>query len=116
MEGARRRVTQLQLKIQQETGGLVVSAGRLSSRKGSCRWLAGSVRGKARTEASRVTQHPGRSQCVLVLLRETEVGGSSCSTAQTGHRPHTWDPVERDGLFLALQQLIVAMEMERNMQ
>lgn len=32
---ARRRVTQLQLKIQQETGGLVVSHGRQSSRKGT---------------------------------------------------------------------------------
>ena len=59
IEGARRRVTQLQLKIQQETGGLVVSDGRLSSRKGSCRRMEGSVREQPRTEASRVTQAPG---------------------------------------------------------
>lgn len=74
------------------------------------------MREKARTEASRVTQDPGRNQCVLVFHKETEVGGSSFSTAETGHCPDTWDPMERDGLFLALQQLIVAMEMERNMQ
>ena len=59
IEGARRRVTQLQLKIQQETGGLVVSDRRLSSRKGSCRRMEGSVRELPRTEASRVTQDPG---------------------------------------------------------
>ena len=59
IEGARRRVTQLQLKIQQETGGLVVSDSRLSSRKGSCRRMEGSVREQPRTEASRVTQAPG---------------------------------------------------------
>lgn len=35
IEGARRRVTQLQLKIQQETGGLVVSDSRHSSRMGT---------------------------------------------------------------------------------
>lgn len=35
MEGARRRVTQLQLKIQQETGGLVVSDDRHSPRQGT---------------------------------------------------------------------------------
>ena len=35
IEGARRRVTQLQLKIQQETGGLVVSDSRYSSRMGT---------------------------------------------------------------------------------
>lgn len=92
----------------------MVSAGRLSSRKGSCRWPAGRAREKARTEASRVTQHPGRSQCVCFTKKQA--GGSSCSTAETGHRPDTWDPMERDGLFLALQQLIVAMGMERDMQ
>uniref|UniRef100_A0A8C0CFX0 Rho guanine nucleotide exchange factor 11 n=1 Tax=Balaenoptera musculus TaxID=9771 RepID=A0A8C0CFX0_BALMU len=51
IEGARRRVTQLQLKIQQETGGLVVSDGRLSSRKGTCRWTEGRMREKSRTES-----------------------------------------------------------------
>lgn len=35
IEAARRRVTQLQLKIQQETGGLVVSDSRQSSRMGT---------------------------------------------------------------------------------
>lgn len=35
IEAARRRVTQLQLKIQQETGGLVVSDSKQSSRMGT---------------------------------------------------------------------------------
>lgn len=39
IEGARRRVSQLQLKIQQETGGLVVSDGSHSSRTPQCSYL-----------------------------------------------------------------------------
>lgn len=41
IEGARRRVTQLQLKIQQETGGLVVSDSRRRSRKDTMQLVLG---------------------------------------------------------------------------
>lgn len=37
IEGARRRVTQLQLKIQQETGGLVVSVVGIAPGTAPCR-------------------------------------------------------------------------------
>lgn len=52
IEAARRRVTQLQLKIQQETGGLVVSDSRQSSRMGTLQEAWGGINEKARAEAN----------------------------------------------------------------
>ena len=46
----------------------------------------------------------------------SEASRASLSAAEIEHCPDTWDPMQSDSLFLALQQLIVAMEMERNMQ
>ena len=90
-----------------------MSDGRLSSRKGSCRRIEGSVREEPRTEASRVTQDPGAEPVCVVFHKAAEGSSSSFSTVETERCPEPWDPVRRGGLFLALQQLTVATEMEK---
>lgn len=89
----------------------MVSDGRLSSRKGSCRRMEGSVREEPRTEASRVTQDPG-AEPVCCVSQSSRGQQLLFSTVETERCPEPWDPMRRGGLFLALQQLTVATEME----
>lgn len=45
-----------------------------------------------------------------MFYKETEVSSSLYSSTETEHCPDTWDPIKRNSLFLALQQLTVAIE------